>query len=338
MKDVSGLLERTAQSQGAQPRCPLTGTLMTRGLTVPMDWRRPVTSRERQIWWNADHSFGQIHPRPALDEIPEFYDFPTYYTHDDPNSLDSAEEERRIGALGRLLGSIAYRFERGAEPTVEWWGSVIPRGARNGLEIGCGNGDRMKTFGAHVEATVGIEPDQRAAAVAREKGLEVHAGTAEDLPPAIRARKYDAIVFSHVLEHTMDPILALQNARDLLTDTGILSVEVPNNASTGSRWMGERWRWLDTPRHLNFFTPDSLRACAQSAGLTVRAVLFRGYVRQFMPDWILDEARITAAQQRRAVTQADIDRQVRHSARLLAATAMAAPEKKYDSVRLICTR
>jgi hypothetical protein len=117
-----------------------------------------------------------------------------------------------------------------------------------------------------------------------------------------------------------------------------MSVEVPNNACEGRRRMGEAWRWTDAPRHLNFFTPESLVACAEKAGLRVKAVLFRGYVRQFLPDWIVDEARIRARLEGRGVCAADIARQVRHSAALLAATAMAAPERKYDSVRILCTR
>jgi hypothetical protein len=102
--------------------------------------------------------------------------------------------------------------------------------------------------------------------------------------------------------------------------------------------MGEAWRWTDAPRHLNFFTPESLVACAEKAGLTVKAVLYRGYVRQFLPDWIVDEARIRARLEERSMTPADISRQLRHSAALLGATALAAPERKYDSVRILCTR
>ena len=162
--------------------------------------------------------------------------------------------------------------------------------------------------------------------------------TAEDLPDAIRDRRYDLIAFVHVLEHTLDPVLSLKNAGALLNAGGIMSIEVPNNACHGARMMGEAWRWLDVPRHLNFFTPDSLAACAEAAGLTVRAVLYRGYVRQFMPDWLVDEARIGAELQGRKASKADIDRQVRHSLRLFARTALAKPAQKYDSVRVLCSR
>ena len=163
-------------------------------------------------------------------------------------------------------------------------------------------------------------------------------GTAETLPESVQDRTHDLIVFSHVLEHTLDPVASLANARNLLSETGLLSVEVPNNDCEGARRMGQAWRWLDAPRHLNFFTADSLKTCAEAAGLTVKAVLYRGYVRQFTPDWIVDEARIVATMDGRKMVQGDVNRQLRHSARLLARTALAKPSRKYDSVRILCTR
>ena len=338
MKDFVRVLE-TQTAERTRPECPLNSEPMHPVLTVPIDWRRPSDRRPWQIWWNDSAAFGQVHPRPAVDEVASFYDLEDYYTHAERVEHDSDAERRQVGILGRAIGSLASHFERGAEPTADWWQSIIPAGAQNSLEIGCGDGDRMQTYQPFLAQGVrGVEPDPRAVRVARERGLDVHQGTAEDLPDAIKDRRYDLIAFVHVLEHTLDPVLSLKNAGALLADGGIMSVEVPNNACEGARMMGEAWRWLDVPRHLNFFTPDSLAACAEAAGLTVRAVLFRGYVRQFMPDWLVDEARIGAELKGRKAGQADIDRQVRHSARLFARTALAKPAQKYDSVRILCSR
>ena len=321
-----------------EPQCPLTGSSMAQRMTVPMDWRKPSDPRDWKIWWNEAADFGQIFPRPEPHEVESFYDIDTYYTHPDSAAPDAEAEARQVGIFGRCLSAIAFRFENGAEPTQAWWRSIIASSSRQALEIGCGDGDRMQTYGPFLDHVRGVEPDQRAVSVARERGLDVYEGTAEDLPDDIKDRQYDLIVFTHVLEHTIDPVLSLKNAAEMLTDDGLMSIEVPNNASAGARHMGQAWRWLDAPRHLNFFTPESLQACAEAAGLKVKAVLYRGYVRQFTPDWIVDEAQISAAMQGRAMTQKDVNRQLRHSAKLLATTALAHPSKKYDSVRILCTR
>ncbi len=320
------------------PQCPLTGSNMHPHLTVPIDWRRPDDSRDWNIWWNHTADFGQIFPRPEAHEVASFYDIDAYYTHAERHAPDPKAEARHVGFWGRCLTAIAYRFENGAEPTQAWWRSVIAGSSRQALEVGCGDGDRMQTYGPFLDHVRGVEPDPRAVSVARERGLDVYEGTAEDLPNDIKDRQYDLIVFSHVLEHTIDPVISLRNAAAMLSDDGLMSVEVPNNASTGARNMGQAWRWLDAPRHLNFFTAESLQACAEAAGLKVKAVLYRGYVRQFAPDWIVDEARISAAMHGHSLTQKDVNRQLRHSAMLLAKTALAHPSKKYDSVRILCTR
>lgn len=307
-------------------------------LTVDHDWRRPSDSRPWSIWWSPKVPFGQIHPRPRPDEVASYYEVESYYTHAEFDVMDEAAEDKLVGKIGRLLTAVSWRFDYGSEPTDAWWQSVIPNGARRSLEIGCGDGDRMLTFGPHTGACTGVEPDPRALSVAMERGLDVHPGTAEALPDAVTGTEYDLIVFVHVLEHTLDPLLALRNAADLLAPGGFLSCEVPNNECTGMQRMGQAWRWLDAPRHLNFFTEASLRACAEAAGLVVEQVLYRGYTRQFNPDWVIEEARITAELEGRAMTQADINAQLRHSVRLLAATALAHPRKKYDSIRILCRK
>jgi len=325
-------------AMGYDPECPLTGEAMRQYLTVPFDWRRPNDGRTWDIWWNDAAKFGQIHPRPQPRDVASFYDIDAYYTHAERFEPDSVKEKQQVGFIGRVLCAIAYRLENGAEPTRAWWRSIIPETAEQALEIGCGDGDRMITYAPFLKHVRGIEPDPRAVGVARERKLDVYEGTAEDLPEDVKDRSYDLIVFSHVLEHTIDPVLSLRNAGAMLADDGIMSVEVPNNASAGARSMGKAWRWLDAPRHLNFFTPESLQACAEAAGLKVQAVLYRGYVRQFASDWIVDEARIAATMRHRPLTQADVNRQLWHSTKLLAKTALASPSKKYDSVRILCTR
>lgn len=318
--------------------CPISGEDMRPWLTVPLDWRRPQDPSNWTIHWSDQSKFGQILPRPTPREIARFYEVSDYYTHDPSQSGDWDEASRTLGKLGRLLRSAAWRFEHGDEPTKEWWRSIIPEGATAGLEIGCGNGDRMLTFADYVETLYGVEPDPAAVTVARNKGLHVYEGVAEALPQDVNARKYDLIVFTHVLEHTLDPVLSLSNAASLLSDRGVLSCEVPNNECKGMRRMQQNWRWLDAPRHLNFFTMDSLKACADAAGLEVQGEYYRGYVRQFLPDWMFDEAMIRAKLEKRTATKSDLMRQMWYSYGLLLRTAFTHPTKKYDSIRVVCKK
>lgn len=284
------------------------------------------------MWWSDAEQYGQIHPRPTAAEVAGFYALDAYYTHDD---------ETRAETLPRfadwLRVAVAARLDRGVHPSSDYWAQLVPKGAKLGLDIGAGNGNLMVDLAPLIEQVVGVEPDAEAYATASSKGLRMISGTAEDLPAEITAQRYDFIVIAHVLEHCLDPALALRNATGLLKPGGILVVETPNNAARGLRQQGQNWFWLDVPRHLNFFTEHSLRAFATGAGLKVVRCEYWGYARQMLEGWLEAQAEITACMDDRAApTPADMARQRRQAWALMVQTALAPPHIKYDSVRLIC--
>ena len=79
----------------------------------------------------------------------------------------------------------------------------------------------------------------------------------------------DVIVLSSFLEHEIAPLPLLRHCRTALREGGVVLIKVPNHASwnramRGPRWCGYRW-----PDHVNYFSPDTLRAMAIQAGLEV---------------------------------------------------------------------
>ncbi|MDP1693272.1 MAG: class I SAM-dependent methyltransferase [Burkholderiaceae bacterium] len=85
----------------------------------------------------------------------------------------------------------------------------------------------------------------------------------------------DVIVLSSFLEHEIAPLPLLRHCRDALREGGGVLIKVPNHASwnrslRGARWCGYRW-----PDHINYFTPDTLRAMARKAGLEVERLSWR---------------------------------------------------------------
>lgn len=309
--------------------CPFTGTPMRPWLTVASDWRRPDEPGDWQLWWSEEGQFGQVHPRPEPQAIGGFYDLADYHTHADARPT-------RHNALTRLMLGIAWRLDRGCPMDDAYWQAVAPAGAA--LDIGCGDGGLLEAMAIHMESGIGVEPDPRARARAAARGITALEGTAEDLPAKVLARRFDIITFMHVLEHCLDPKKALAQAAGLLNEAGRIVIEVPNNAALGLRQAGAFWRWLDVPRHLNFFTETSLRSLVTQAGLEVVRCDYDGYTRQFLPDWITDEARIEATLKGQRATPAWRSRHLGRALRLLARTALARPARKYDSVRLVCRR
>jgi hypothetical protein len=76
--------------------------------------------------------------------------------------------------------------------------------------------------------------------------------------------KFDVLMFTHVVEHFLDPINTLRRCRQLLYTTGIVYVEVPS-----FHWAEVRIPTVFTPEHLSYFTPDTLTDVVQASGYNV---------------------------------------------------------------------
>jgi SAM-dependent methyltransferase len=144
--------------------------------------------------------------------------------------------------------------------------NIPPHGNRRLLDFGCGGGDFLKRMQTQGWQVAGLDPAEAAVERARDLSLDAQVGT---LPTLRRTDgSFDAITMWQSLEHTHQPLAALQDAHRLLDANGRLYVTVPNFAGFGSRWFGGAWYGLDVPRHLTHFTPLTLRRMLGKAGFT----------------------------------------------------------------------
>ena len=148
------------------------------------------------------------------------------------------------------------------------------------LDIGCGNGDFLIHAQEAGWQVCGLEPDPKAAATTRERGLEVLVGTVDLL--ASESSCFDAITLSHVIEHVHEPRQLLQAVHRLLKPGGMVYIETPNIKSQGAHVFGKNWRGLETPRHLVLFNPASLKSMLSVSGFRDIQLARRTTVRQGM--------------------------------------------------------
>jgi SAM-dependent methyltransferase len=88
------------------------------------------------------------------------------------------------------------------------------------LDVGCGTGKAGRAFTAVGCNVLGVEIDERMAAVARSSGLEVEVGSFEGWDPA--GRRFDLVVSGQAW-HWVDPVLAPAKAATVLRDGGRLA-------------------------------------------------------------------------------------------------------------------
>ena len=132
------------------------------------------------------------------------------------------------------------------------------------LDVGCGRGDLGSWFVRRGWSVVGVEPSAQACAVARQRGVDAHAGTLADVE--LEPQAYDVVTFRHSLEHVTDPVADMRRARQALRAGGVAIVTVPNFGCWQRRRFADRWVHLDPPRHRIHFDAASLRTTLNRAG------------------------------------------------------------------------
>jgi SAM-dependent methyltransferase len=138
------------------------------------------------------------------------------------------------------------------------------------LEIGCAHG-RFLTLLADVGVSGdGVELNADAARLATQQGLAVFHGDLLDarFPDA----SFDIVYLKHVIEHLIDVPATLAEIHRILKPGGWILIATPNVDCPLVAWFGADTWDLDVPRHLNLYSPDSLRRQLVRHGLVVRSV------------------------------------------------------------------
>ncbi|MBV8888661.1 MAG: class I SAM-dependent methyltransferase [Alphaproteobacteria bacterium] len=152
---------------------------------------------------------------------------------------------------------------------------LVARHARPGnvIDLGCGVGTQLAGLGeGYVPYGVEISSE---AAVAADRLFAGRGGRAVNQPALLGLRSFPAGFFSAAtlrsyLEHELMPRAVLTELHRTLAPEGVAIVKVPNYGAWNRRLTGPKWCGFRYPDHLNYFTPATLRAMAESCGYRIR--------------------------------------------------------------------
>lgn len=137
------------------------------------------------------------------------------------------------------------------------------------IDVGCGAGHFLQAARDAGWEAVGTElPDQYLSA---EHGIRVVASL-DELEPA----GADVVTMLEVVEHLPDPGTMLEAVRRVLRPGGELYMTTPNFASLSRRLLGARWRVIDYPEHLMYFSAAPMRRLLRSRGFFLERVWTSG--------------------------------------------------------------
>lgn len=137
---------------------------------------------------------------------------------------------------------------------------VSPAAGSRWLDVGCATGALANTAAMRDCTVLGIDLSTYAVARARELvgSADFEVGRITDM-----SGKWDVISYMDSLEHIVDPLIELQEARHHLVAGGVLIVEVPNQQSIEAYICGEEFLFEE---HVSFFTPGGLASLVDAAG------------------------------------------------------------------------
>ena len=179
-------------------------------------------------------------PQPIGENLEKYYESDDYISHTDGKR--SAFEK-----LYQFIKNIALKNKLQLLNRVH-------QNKGNLLDIGAGTGDFLlfaKNNGWH---TIGIEPSEKAKAIAKKKGI-AFANSTQNLED----HSFEVITMWHVLEHVPNVENQIKELKRLLKPKGTIIIAVPNFNSFDAKHYGQFWAAFDVPRHLWHFSKTAIK-------------------------------------------------------------------------------
>ncbi len=180
----------------------------------------------------------RVRPLPSPDELREYYGHEYALPTGMGAALAAEEEMASVTARSRL--AVVRRHALG-----ELW-----------LDVGCGTGvflSELRKAGLNGE---GLDLSESAVQQARQRRLMAHSTTVESFVPA---SPIDVVTAFDVIEHVLDPVSFLENARRLVRAGGRLALTTPDTTSLICSIMGRRWYFYIPEQHLFYFNRYNLQ-------------------------------------------------------------------------------
>ena len=203
----------------------------------------------------TDCGLEQTWPRPSEGDLKGLYER-FYNAGVKPDSAYGGLRER-------FLASGLYHL------WLKWDGDMSfhgRRGAGRLLDVGCNEGRGLSLYADNGFQVEGLELNEAAAGLARQRGFRVHTAPLGQFRPR---EPFDVVVLANVLEHAWDPVQMLAEVRRLLRPEGEVWISCPNAASFWRQVFGSAWINWHVPFHLWHFSSNTLQELLGLANFSI---------------------------------------------------------------------
>ena len=213
-----------------------------------------VSHEEFSLYCDESLDLLYTHPQPVGDKLAAYYESDDYISHTDNK---------------RSLFEKAYQFVKNIalKKKLNLINQLQPsKGIL--LDIGAGTGDFLNITNHDGWKSIGVEPSEKANAMAKKKGVSIIENT-----QSLEDHSVDMITMWHVLEHVPDLESQIKELKRLLKPSGTIIIAVPNFHSYDALHYGPFWAAYDVPRHLWHFSKKSIKLLFEKENLHLQKVL-----------------------------------------------------------------
>ena len=228
--------------------CPVCGSA-SRSTGIAVE-----TTSRFDIWRCPVCRLAFAAPRPSVADLAAFYS-ESYFRRPEGAVVGYADYEGESWAVANAQRM--WEQLRLWEPELE---RIEPKVV---LDVGCATGEFAASLAESGWTARGVELADSARARAVANGVEA----VRTLDQA--AAGNGLVTMFHVLEHVLEPLSTLAEARERVAPDGRLVVEVPQWRSIGRLTRRGRWSALTPPEHLNFFDRRAMAFALERTGWAV---------------------------------------------------------------------
>jgi 2-polyprenyl-3-methyl-5-hydroxy-6-metoxy-1,4-benzoquinol methylase len=174
-------------------------------------------------------------PRPNIDFLIDYY-----------NSISSVR-------FYKFSDKICIKDSKGIYSDIKKYNPE----AKTILEIGGSTGYYLNGLKLRGYDVIGSELSADAVNLAKEwYNIKMYEA---EFPPTSYEGSFDVIIIHHVIEHVIDPINFITEAKKYLSKNGIIIIETPNVNSIGIKIFGRHYPVFCPPGHLNYFSKTTIK-------------------------------------------------------------------------------
>ena len=197
-----------------------------------------------------------LNPMPHPEDIARVYDTSDYFY----NKVTREENLTGYPDYAMLEGHLTFVADELLRPV---------RHIRMGklLDVGCGMGIMLNRFRELGWDTYGVDVSTYATEYARNQlGLKVFTGTVDelDLPEGY----FDLVTVVLAIEHIPNPRGTFETLHRLIKPGAVIIVTTHDINGLWPRIVKHRWRHLNIPEHLYFFSKQTLKGMLEAAGFS----------------------------------------------------------------------